>query len=82
MEEENTEITDYDYRLYEVSVASQLESVFLQKGYPIEEIKIDTDKNGKIMNITLHFGEGEYCIQNVENYLHELLGEDVKITYE
>lgn len=82
LETENTEFSDYDSQLYEISVAAQLKSVFAQKGYPVTEIEVETDKNGNIREVVLSFKEGEYSLKNVENYLHRLLGEDVKITYE
>lgn len=82
LETEDTEFSKENKQLFELSLAAQLEAVFVEKGYPVTGIYVETDQNGNVEEIRLSFGEGEFDLRNVENYLHRLLGEDVRITYE
>ncbi|MCM1180142.1 MAG: stage III sporulation protein AF [Clostridium sp.] len=82
LETEDMEFSKENRQLYELSLAAQLEAVFVEKGYPVTDILVETDQNGNAEEIHLRFGEGEFDLRNVENYLHRLLGEDVRITYE
>lgn len=82
LETEDTEFSRENKQLYELSLAAQLEAVFVEKGYPVTGICVETDQNGSVEEIRLSFGQGQFDLRNVENYLHRLLGEDVRITYE
>lgn len=82
LETENTDFSEENRQLYELSLASQLEAVFIEKGYPVTEVCVRTDQSGNVEEVILSFGEGMFELQNVEMYLKRLLGEDVRITYE
>ncbi|MDD6070662.1 MAG: stage III sporulation protein AF [Clostridiales bacterium] len=82
LETENTDFSEENRQLYEVSLATQLKAVFIEKGYPVTEVCVKTNQSGIVEEIILSFGTGTFDLQNVENYLHRLLGEDVRITYE
>ena len=82
LETENTDFSEENRQLYEASLATQIKAVFIEKGYPVTEVCVKTNQNGMVEEIIINFGTGTFDLQNVENYLHRLLGEDVRITYE
>jgi len=82
LETEDTEFSRKDKQLYELSLASQLKAYFVERGYPVTEICVKTDQDGSVEEIRLSIGQGTFDLCNIEDYLHRLLGEDVRITYE
>jgi stage III sporulation protein AF len=82
VEESETAFTPNDIKLYESSLEAQLKAVFLEKGYEVKNVEVQTDSEGNVQEVVLSMGEEVVKLENVEEYLHKLLGEDVRITYE
>ncbi len=79
--DENT-LSDTEQTLYKETVRIQLEAGLQDGGYPVKNIDLDADMNGKIRNVTLHFSSEIKETEVLERYLKNLFGEDVSINYE
>lgn len=82
LEMEEDKISDSNLEFYEESVKTQLMAVFQENGYPVAEILVKADQEGKIVSVKLIVEEDIGSIEPVERYLKNLFGEDVKICYE
>jgi stage III sporulation protein AF len=82
VEESETAFTQNDIKLYESSLEAQLKAVFLEKGYEVKNVEVQTDSEGNVQEVVLSMGGETAELENVEKYLHKLLGEDVRIVYE
>jgi hypothetical protein len=82
VEESETAFTQNDIKLYESSLEAQLKAVFLEKGYEVKNVEVQTDSEGNVQEVVLSMGGETAELENVEEYLHKLLGEDVRIVYE
>jgi stage III sporulation protein AF len=82
VEESEAAFSKNDRRLYETSLETQLKALFLEKGYEVENVEVTTDSTGEVQEVVLSMGSQIAELGNVEEYLHRLLGEDVRIIYE
>ena len=82
LETENESFLEDDRQFYEKTIATQLEAVFMEKGYQVNYVRVKAEEDGEVREVTLSFGEDVIELSKVEAYLHRMLGEDVRITYE
>lgn len=79
---DDNKISDSNLELYEQSVKVQLKTVLEENGYSFEEVFVEADGEGRIVEVNFSMGENIGNIEPVEKYLKSLFGEDVKICYE
>lgn len=82
LENGEVELTENERALYETSLATQLEAVFVGKGYPVERVEIRVRENGDVREVILNMGEEAVALSDIENYVKGLFGGDVRIIYE
>lgn len=82
LENGEAELTENERALYETSLATQLEAVFVGKGYPVERVVIRVRENGDVREVILNMGEEAVALSDIENYVKGLFGGDVRIIYE
>ncbi len=75
------EITDSDLELYEEAIGIQLTANLKEAGYPVKRIGARAEPTGEMEEITIVF-EGEVkSLGAIEQYLKNLFGEEVVISY-
>lgn len=82
IETESDEISDTNLALYEESVNVQLQASLRESGYPVNQISVKAEHTGDVERVTLIFDSEMENIENLELYLKNLFGEDVRICYE
>lgn len=75
-------MSENQIRLYEESVALQLTASLSESGYIIDQIRIDAELDGSIQEVCLSFTNSIDNLEQVEEYIYRLLGEEVKVVYE
>lgn len=68
--------------LYIDAVRLQLKAALAEGGYPVKDIRLQSNDNGEIQRITLVLSAGAGETEGLERYLRNLFGEDVRIGYE
>lgn len=68
--------------LYESSVESQLAAVFLERGYPVKNVRVDSDSQGKILEVAITFSDEVTEIEQIEQYIKRLFGGEVTVRYD
>lgn len=68
--------------LYEDSVALQLVAVLKDGGYGIDEIIVEVNDTGNIEEIHIAFTGAVKELEQIEDYIKNLFGEEVRIYYE
>jgi len=82
LETENDRISDANLELYEESVSMQLMAALQENSYPVKKITVNADPCGGIEGVTISFDSSVDHLENLELYLKNLFGEDVRIRYE
>lgn len=67
--------------MYEESVALQLTAALKESGYNVDEIIVKAENDGSVCEIRLSFASAIENLEQVEDYLYRLFGEEVKIVY-
>lgn len=68
--------------LYMDTVRLQLKAALSEGGYPVKDIRMQSDDHGDIKRVTLVLFAGAGETEGLERYLRNLFGEDVRIGYE
>lgn len=74
-------ITDSDLELYEESIDIQIMANLKEAGYPVKRIESRAETNGDIDEVIIVFDGETGALEALENYLKNLFGEEVVISY-
>lgn len=76
------EASSRDKELYLEALSMQLGTVFENAGYEIDEIQLEAFEDGSISSVKLSLKGAVYNTEGLEEYLKNLFGEEVSISYE
>lgn len=82
IESSESSLSQENVPLYESSIESQLTAVFIERGYPVKTIRVNSDRQGKVKEIAIVFSDEIEGLEVIEKYLKRLFGEEVGIRYE
>lgn len=82
IENNGSNLTGDNILIYEDSVESQLTAIFLERGYPVKDICVDSDSEGKIIEVSIAFSDAVAGLDEIEQYIKRLFGEEVRVKYE
>ncbi|MCM1157038.1 MAG: stage III sporulation protein AF [Bacteroidales bacterium] len=82
LETRQEEMSEENILLYEESVNAQLKTVLQEGGYPVENVSVRAEEDGRITEICLVFNKEVDELERLEHNLINLFGEDVRIRYE
>lgn len=75
-------VSEQNLQLYGKSLAMQVKEALTESGYVIEGIDVDVNEDGSVSRIILILGDTTGNISVLEQYLHEIFGEEAVIQYE
>ena len=75
-------ISDQSIQLYGESIAIQIEAALEEAGYSIDALFVEVLEDGSVSRIHITFGDSVGNVDLVEQYLHEIFGQEVVIQYE
>lgn len=76
------QISDQSIQLYGESIAMQIKAVLEDGGYSIDALSVEVLEDGSVSRVHITFGDTMGDIGMVEQYLHEIFGQEVVIQYE
>ncbi len=76
------QISDQSIQLYGESIAMQIKTVLENGGYSIDALSVEVLEDGSVSRVHITFGDTTGDISIVEQYLHEIFGQEVVIQYE
>ena len=75
-------VSEQNLQLYGKSLAMQVKETLTESGYVIEGIDVDVNEDGSVSRVILILGDTTGNISVLEQYLHEIFGEEAVIQYE
>lgn len=81
MERMQENMSENHIAMYEESVALQLTASLKESGYNVDEIRVKAENDGSVREIRLSFVSATDNLEQIEEYLHRLFGEEVNIIY-
>lgn len=82
LERTQEELSDEHLDMYEETVALQLMATFNERGYEVKNIAVEVQKDGSVGTVTLSFINEIKDLQEIEQYMYDLFGKEVRIVYE
>lgn len=76
------ELSDNHIALYEESVALQLTAALNERGYGVKEIVVEVLDDGSVCEVCVSFMEEVGNLEQVEQYMYDLFGQEVNVIYE
>ena len=80
--ENGNQLSEGEKKLYGESIKIKLTEMFEASGYPIHNINVMVDENGRVSDIIISFSEQISSTDIIEKYLTSAFGEDINIIYE
>ena len=75
-------MSEQSLHLYEQSIAMQVKAALMESGYAIEELTVEVEEDGTVSRVQIVFGDTVGDIGVLEQYFHEIFGQEVVIQYE
>lgn len=75
-------MSEQSLHLYEQSIAMQVKAALMESGYAIEELTVEVEEGGTVSRVQIVFGDTVGDIGVLEQYFHEIFGQEVVIQYE
>ena len=63
-------------------IAIQIKAALEEAGYSIDDLSVEVLEDGSVSRIHITFGDSVGNVDLVEQYLHEIFGQEVVIQYE
>ncbi len=82
LEEGANQISKENLEFYEESLRIQLKASLQERGYQVKDIHLQVDENGNMESVAFVFCSEIPEVVQLECYIKNLFGEDVRISYE
>lgn len=69
-------------QMYQQAVEMQIKTTLQECGYSVLSVRVIADNNGNVSVVSLSFSDEEKQLDILEQYLHEMFGQEVSVEYE
>ena len=80
--ENGGKLSDEERELYGTSLGVQLKEMIARAGYPVDSVEVTVDETGQVIGVNISFYKEISDVFAVSEYLRNVFGEEIYITYD